>query len=97
MFSMAMTRSVHNNAPDALAFVHQVESAGGKITVSEAIYYARFHPQSWHGALLARSRQRRSLYPALLLQQPHDKSGGGYRDESNRDVKSELSEGVHDR
>jgi hypothetical protein len=41
MFSMAMTRSVHNNAPDALAFVHQVESAGaaGKITVSEAIYH----------------------------------------------------------
>jgi hypothetical protein len=38
---MAMTRSVHNNAPDALAFVHQVESAGaaGKITVSEAIYH----------------------------------------------------------
>jgi class 3 adenylate cyclase len=41
MFSMAMTRSVHNNAPDALAFVHRVESAGaaGKITVSEAIYH----------------------------------------------------------
>jgi hypothetical protein len=36
---MAMTRSVHNNAPDALAFVHQVESAGGTITVSEAIYH----------------------------------------------------------
>src|SRR5262245_64534106 len=26
MFSMAMTRSVYNDAPDAFAFVHQVES-----------------------------------------------------------------------
>src|SRR6476660_555390 len=25
MFSMALARSVHNHAPDALAFVHQVE------------------------------------------------------------------------
>jgi hypothetical protein len=91
---MALTRSVRNNAPDALAFVHQVEPAAGKITVSEAIYYARFHPQARHGALLARTRL---MVSSLLLQQPHDKSGGGYRDESNRDVKSEPSEGVHDR
>ena len=37
----ALARSVENDAPDALAFVHQVESAGaaGKITVSEAIYH----------------------------------------------------------
>src|SRR5215831_19833334 len=40
---------------------------------------ARSMSQGLRVLVLARSRQRRSWYPALLLSQPHDKSGGGDR------------------